>query len=157
MRAVCITALAFGSLCFAADNPTINIVDQIVAKVNGDIGFDNGADPTQNQFALVGLSDSFNVTAIYEKHGISARLAYNWRAKYLAAINRGASRNPVYVAPFGTLDLDITYDITDRIAVSFEAINLTSEPLRTYGRDKSNLWFAQELKPRLLLGARYRF
>ena len=37
MRAVCITALAFGSLCFAADNPTINIVDQIVAKVNGDI------------------------------------------------------------------------------------------------------------------------
>jgi parvulin-like peptidyl-prolyl isomerase len=35
MRAVCITALAFGSLCFAADN--FNIVDQIVAKVNGDI------------------------------------------------------------------------------------------------------------------------
>ena len=125
--------------------------------MNGDVGFDNGADPTQNQFALVGLSDSFNVTAIYEKHGISARLAYNWRAKYLSAINRGASRNPVYVAPFGTLDLDITWDITERIAVSFEAINITSEPLRTYGRDKTNLWFAQELKPRLLLGARYRF
>lgn len=35
MRAVCITALAFSSLCFAADN--FNIVDQIVAKVNGDI------------------------------------------------------------------------------------------------------------------------
>jgi parvulin-like peptidyl-prolyl isomerase len=35
MRAVCITALAFSSLCFAADNFTV--VDQIVAKVNGDI------------------------------------------------------------------------------------------------------------------------
>ena len=35
MRAVCLAALAFGSLCFAADNFTI--VDQIVAKVNGDI------------------------------------------------------------------------------------------------------------------------
>ena len=35
MRAVCLIALAFGSLCFAADN--FRIVDQIVAKVNGDI------------------------------------------------------------------------------------------------------------------------
>jgi TonB-dependent receptor len=126
-------------------------------KVNGDVHFNVGADPNENQFALLGLSDSFNVTAIYDKNGISARLAYNWRAKYLAQVNRGASRNPVFVAPFGTLDLDISYDVTDRLALSFEAINITSEPLRTYGRDKSNLWFAQELKPRLLLGARYRF
>lgn len=35
MRAVCLTLLAFGSLCFAADNFTV--VDQVVAKVNGDI------------------------------------------------------------------------------------------------------------------------
>jgi hypothetical protein len=27
----------------------------------------------------------------------------------------------------------------------------------TYGRDRSNLWFAQELKPRFIFGARYRF
>lgn len=35
MRAVCLTLLAFGCLCFAADNFTV--VDQVVAKVNGDI------------------------------------------------------------------------------------------------------------------------
>ena len=28
-------------------------------KVDGDVNIDVGADPTQNQFALVGLSDSF--------------------------------------------------------------------------------------------------
>lgn len=35
MRAVCIAALAFSSVCFAADN--FKVVDQIVARVNGDI------------------------------------------------------------------------------------------------------------------------
>jgi len=126
-------------------------------KVDGDVNIDVGADPTTNQFALVGLSDSFNVTLIFEKYGISARLAYNWRDKYLAAINRGASRNPVFFAPFGTLDLSLSYDITSQFAISLDALNLTSEPIRTYGRDTTNLWFAQELHPRFFLGARFRF
>ena len=126
-------------------------------KVNGDVNVDVGADPNTNVFALVGLSDSFNITGIYEKYGLSARVAYNWRDKYLAAINRGGSRNPVFFAPFGTLDVNISYDITQNIAVSLEAINVLSEPVRSYGRDPQQLFFAQELKPRVLLGARYRF
>jgi TonB-dependent receptor len=127
-------------------------------KVDGNVGIDVGADPSIDQFALLGLSDSANVTLIYDNHGISARVAYNWRDRFLAETNRGGGdRNPVFVAPFGTLDVNISYDVTRNIALSFEAINLTSEPVRTYGRDESNLWFAQELKPRYLLGARFRF
>lgn len=126
-------------------------------NVNGDVGFDIGADPNQDQFALTGLANSYNITGIFEKYGISARIAYNWRDKYLSRLNRQGSRNPVFVAPFGTLDLSITYDITENIQMSFEGVNLTSEPVRTYARDKDQLWFAQELKPRFYLGARYRF
>lgn len=126
--------------------------------VRGDVNIDPGADPSIDQFALLGLSDSFNVTAIYDKGGISARVAYNWRDKYLSATNRnGSNRNPVFVAPFGTLDVNVSWDVTDNIALSFEGINLTSEPVRTYGRTETNLFFAQELKPRYLLGARFRF
>ena len=51
--------------------------------VNGDVDIDIGADPSIDQFALLGLSDSANVTLIYDKNGISARLAYNWRDKFL--------------------------------------------------------------------------
>ncbi|WP_342768296.1 TonB-dependent receptor [Sphingomonas gilva] len=126
-------------------------------KVYGDVGVDVGADPNENVFALVGLSDSFNITGIYENYGLSARVAYNWRDKFLAATNRGGSRNPVFYAPFGTLDVNISYDVTENIALSLEAINVLSEPIRTYGRDESNLFFAQELKPLFLFGARYRF
>ncbi|NIJ19053.1 TonB-dependent receptor [Sphingomonas naasensis] len=126
--------------------------------VRGDVHIDPGADPAIDQFALLGLSDSFNITAIYDKGGISARVAYNWRDKYLSATNRdGSNRNPVFVAPFGTLDVNVSWDITDNIALSFEGINLTSEAVRTYGRTETNLYFAQELKPRYLLGARFRF
>jgi len=42
-------ALAFSSLCFAADTP--NIVDQIVAKVNGDIVSQDELEKTQREIA----------------------------------------------------------------------------------------------------------
>ena len=51
----------------------------------------------------------------------------------------------------------IASQVTPQIAVSIEAINVLSEPVRTYGRDERQLFFAQELKPRVLVGARYRF
>ncbi|MDG2522592.1 TonB-dependent receptor [Caulobacter segnis] len=125
--------------------------------VDGDVTFDIGSDPDEDQFALLGLSDTANATLIYDKNGISARIAYNWRARYLSATNRGDGRNPVFVAPFGQLDFNISYDVTDKLAISFEGINLTRESLRTYARDSNQLFYAQELDTRYLLGARYRF
>lgn len=128
-----------------------------LTKVFGDVKFDRGSNPGTNVFALLGLSDSANVTGIFEKYGFSARVGYNWRGRFLSQLNRGGSRNPVYYAPFGTLDFSLSYDVTSRIGVSLEGVNLLSEPLRTYGRSTHQLWFAQEQKPRFLLGARYRF
>ncbi len=125
--------------------------------VRGDVDFDIASDPGQDQFALLGLSDTANATLIYDKNGLSARLAYNWRDRFLQQTNRGGSRNPVFVEPFGQLDFNISYDVTEKLAVSLEGLNLTRESLRTYGRDVHQLWFAQELDRRFLLGARYRF
>lgn len=125
--------------------------------VRGDVGFNLGADPSQDQFALLGLSDTFSGTLIYEKHGISARLAYNWRDKFLSGINRQDSRNPEFTAPFGQLDASISYEITPQIAITLEGINLTETAVRTYARNEKELWYAQELDRRFLLGARFKF
>jgi TonB-dependent receptor len=125
--------------------------------VRGNVGIDVAANPNVDQFALVGLSDTANVTLIYEKYGISARLAYNWRAKFLSQLNRDTYHNPVYTAPYGQLDLSLSYDITKNIAVSFEGINLTEEGVRTYGRDPSNTWYLAEGSARYLAGARFKF
>jgi TonB-dependent receptor len=125
--------------------------------VRGNVGIDVAANPNVDQFALVGLSDTANVTLIYEKYGISARLAYNWRAKFLSQLNRDTYHNPVYTAPYGQLDLSVSYDITKNIAVSFEGINLTEEGVRTYGRDPSNTWYLAEGSARYQIGARFKF
>ena len=125
--------------------------------MKGDVGFNNGGDPNIDQFALTGLSNTANATLIYDKNGISARLSYNWRDKFLSSLNRDSYKNPVYTKPFGQLDMNISYDLNKKIALSLEAINLTNSSLRTYGRSENNVWFAQELQRRFLFGARYRF
>ncbi|WP_375286741.1 TonB-dependent receptor [Sphingomonas sp.] len=126
-------------------------------KVNGNVNVDVTSSPDVNVFALTGLGDSANASLIYDKNGLSARVTYNWRDKYLSATNQGDDRNPTFTDSFGTLDFNISYDLNDRVALSFEGVNLTSEPVVQYGRDRTALVFAQELKPRFLLGARYRF
>jgi TonB-dependent receptor len=126
--------------------------------VKGDVGFDNGLDPTVgDQFALLGLSDSANVVLMYEKYGFSVRVAYNWRDEYLSDTNRGNFRNPVYVEAYEQYDLSVGYNFNERLSVSFEGLNLTGEDVRQHGRSDLQLWYLEELGPRYALGARYKF
>lgn len=125
--------------------------------VRGDIGYDNTSDPNTNQFALLGLSDSANAVLMFEKFGLSARLAYNWRDEFLQTVNRGQWRNPIYVEAYDQIDLSVGYDINDHLAVSFEAINLTGEDVRWHGRSDKQLWRLEDQGARYALGARYKF
>ena len=126
--------------------------------VEGDIGFENGSDPSQDQFALPGLSDTLNLVGIYEKDGLSARLAYNWRDDFLNRVNRPAStRNPEYVDSVEQLDLNVSYEFDSGVTLSLDAINLTGEGHRKYGRNKNATFFVQELDARYVLSARYTF
>lgn len=125
--------------------------------VNGDVELDPAASIDENQFALVGLSDTANLTAIYEKYGFSARLAYNWRDTFLLTTNEGGDRSGTYVEDYGQYDLNVSYDINEQLAVSFEGINLTGEDQRIYHRVPEQVFYVYELSPRYLLGVRYKF
>jgi TonB-dependent receptor len=63
----------------------------------------------------------------YDKGGINARLAYNYRAGYYTGSNDSSSGNPVFAAPTGFLDAKIQYRINDHMTLSLEAKNLTDE------------------------------
>ncbi|MGH8193598.1 MAG: TonB-dependent receptor [Woeseiaceae bacterium] len=125
--------------------------------VRGDVEFDVLADPSEEQFALTGLSDTANLVAIYENYGFQARLAYNWRDAYLNETNKGNSLNPVFVDEFYQIDASLTYLINDRLSVSFEGLNITEENIRHYGRSEAQLWYLQDLGARYQVGARYTF
>ncbi|GGY73529.1 TonB-dependent receptor [Cellvibrio zantedeschiae] len=79
--------------------------------------------------------NAFNVVGMYEKDGISARLAYSWRSKYLIAWGSngfnpdfpdgsGKAAIPIYNDDYGQLDASIGYTFMDNYTVTLEASNL---------------------------------
>ncbi|WP_438862330.1 TonB-dependent receptor [Neptunicella sp.] len=125
--------------------------------VRGDVGFDNEGDPDVSQFALVGLSDTANLVAMYEKDGLQARIAYNWRDEYLNAINKGGSNNPEYIEAYYQIDANVSYEITENLTVFAEGLNITGENSRSHARNSTQLWYLTDLGARYQVGARYTF
>jgi len=125
-------------------------------SVNGDIEFDLAADPSETQFALVGLSDTANFVALYEKDGLQARIAYNWRDKFLDTATQFRNE-PGFTEAVYQIDFNVSYDVNDDLTVFFEGINITEENQRRHGRSERLLWNVNQLGARYALGARYSF
>ncbi|MDG2393660.1 MAG: TonB-dependent receptor, partial [Thalassotalea sp.] len=122
--------------------------------VDSDLEYDNGS--LDGQFALLGLSDSANAVAFYEKDGFQARLAYNWRDEFLDGFSdgHGDGPNPVYVEEYGQLDVNVSYAINDNFTVFAEGINVTDEYSRKHGRHDFMLVNVEQTGPRYNIGAR---
>lgn len=125
--------------------------------VKGDVGFDDAGNPDVNQFALLGLSDSANAVLMYEKYGISARLAFNWRDEFLTQSNQGQWRNPFYVGEYWQLDASVGYTLDEHLSFVLEGINLTGEDVRWHGRSEKQLVKLEDQSARYAIGARYKF
>jgi len=79
------------------------------------------------------LSSKHNVNLVgyWENPTYSARLAYNWRSKYMVR-ETGWYGNRMHDA-YGTLDLSLGWNITDKVRVAFEATNLLKADDVQYG------------------------
>jgi TonB-dependent receptor len=108
-----------------------------------------------SQFALPGLSRSYNVVGFFEKYGFQTRVAYSHRGAFLAALAQIQQANePVYTAAYGQLDMSASYDINRHFSVFFDAINLTSASQRQYGRYSEQFISASEGFARYQVGFR---
>src|SRR5690606_2014723 len=125
--------------------------------VRGDVGFDNLGDPSVSQFYLAGLSDTANLVGMYENDRLQARIAYNWRDKYISGGGRGVGNNPLYVEAYSQIDVNVTYAVTDSLSISAEGINVTGEDSRTHQRNSAMMESLRDLGPRYQIGARYTF
>jgi len=125
-------------------------------SVTGDVGFDNNADPSITQFALVGLSDTANIIVMYEMDEIQARIAYNWRDKFLDTTSQYVNE-PGYTEAYSQIDFSVSYEVMEDLTVSFEGINITEENRRRHGRTSAMVWNIDELGARYALGVRYKF
>ncbi len=123
--------------------------------VDSGLTYDNGV--IGEQFALEGLSDSANLVGFYEKGAWQVRAAYNWRDEFLAGRFDGAGPNPNYVEAYGQLDMNVSYQLNDRLIFSLEGINLTDETQRVHGRNSNQLLYGTQTGPRYMFGMRYKF
>ena len=86
------------------------------------------------QLPLQGLSKyNYNVIGIYERGIISARVAYNWRSKYLRLTSGNGSGNlPVFQKASGQFDASITANVTPHLSLTLNGVNLLNTIQQTY-------------------------
>lgn len=120
----------------------------------------------ETESAFFGVSDlSFNTTLAYERGGLGARLSYVWRKAFLANNEARLFANPIGVwrRPESSLDFQLTYAVTDRLGLTLDAVNLTSQTQQNYYRfedagnaDQFNLGTTL-LSRTFAVGVRYSF
>jgi TonB-dependent receptor len=121
--------------------------------VNGDAKFNNALNPNIGQFALAGLSDSANAVVYYDKNGLQARVAYNWRDEFYA----GGNPNPTYVEKYGQVDASASYEFIKGLTGFVEGINLTGQGRRGHRRSDNFVTFSQPGDARYSAGLRFSF
>lgn len=118
-----------------------------------ELTYDNTQSFRVNQLAITGVSDSANLVGFYDKNGLQARIAWNWRDKFLS----GSGRNPFYVEAYEQIDANISYDIRDNLTIFAEGIDITGTDRRGHRRHVNNAFFVNPQKGRYAVGARYKF
>lgn len=136
----------------------------------------------RNDAPLQGLSKhNFNVTLLYERSKLSARVAYSWRSKYLQSTNSNGTNPtytftpvptatlptgtqialPTYGDAYGQVDVGVTYKVTDQLSFTVKGTNILNETQRTlmggYKNDAiyTRSWFQSDR--RVSIGANLSF
>lgn len=121
--------------------------------VKSDSDYDNTLRYTETQFAVSGVSDSANAVLYYDKNGIQARVAYNWRDGFLA----GYGFDPFYVEPYGQWDASASYEFRKGLTAFVEGINITNADRRGHMRSDQAVFFAAPGYARYAAGLRFGF
>lgn len=108
---------------------------------------------------LVNLSpNSWNLTLYYEDERFSARISGAYRDEYLTGVPGGNGNDVRGKAETFNLDFSASYEVTDQITVTFEAINLTDQfDERWISRQRQNMESYEHTGRQYYLGARWRY
>jgi len=100
---------------------------------------------------------TFNIAAMYEKDAWSARLAYNWRSRYLLTTRDVISKYPLWNDDNGFLDGSVNYKINDNFTVGLQFTNILNSQTKTImildgkGLEAGRSWFENDRRVALTL------
>ncbi|NYF30761.1 TonB-dependent receptor [Sphingopyxis sp. JAI108] len=166
--------------CVAAPGTNPNLFDcpyQINRRSNGDGGRNQGFEfqvsrPIWGGFGAVvnytysdakanngdpipgNSKHSLNLTGYYENDLVSARLSYNYRSKFFIDIDRAA---PLNQASLASLDASVSVNVTDNIALTADAVNLTNEKIEQYSGTRDRPRAIYDNGRIFYVGARLKF
>jgi iron complex outermembrane receptor protein len=165
-----LTGLELGAVWFPENLP--NILDGFGVQASYTALDSSQSTPVTNAEGVVtsvkktdlfGVSDeSYSVVLAYDKNKLGMRLSYAWRSEFLYNYEAPIFANPLEVwrKPESSMDLQISYDVNDNLALTFDGTNLTEEIYQSYygenGATTNN--FGSSLYSRTFaIGARYTF
>nr|WP_295110865.1 TonB-dependent receptor [uncultured Caulobacter sp.] len=116
-----------------------------------------------SKLPLQGLSKhNANFAVVYETRKISARLAYNWRSDFLLTVRDViVPYAPIMNEATGQMDGSIFYNVTPKVKIGLQGVNLLNETTRTTQILNSELlktgrsWFMADRRYTLVMRASF--
>ncbi|MFT4089129.1 MAG: TonB-dependent receptor [Asticcacaulis sp.] len=129
----------------------------VISKIDYRVRTPQGADTVRAD--LINLSrNAYNATLYYERGRLQARIAANYRDKYLTAVpgTHGSDASGVQAARYW--DMSVAYRLTPKVVISLEGLNLTDERSVTWDHTDRQLMVDGRLSGRqYYFGFRYTY
>lgn len=114
--------------------------------------------PDGRKVQLPGSSDTiYNLALSYERYGLSTRLSWQYRTKWIDSIGDGDILGDGFWDEVGRLDFKVGYTINDYANVYLEANNLLEEPGIRYEGETIRVSEYEEFGRRYMVGLRLNF
>ncbi len=140
----------------------------------GGFGFGANATFTESEvdisgrkISLPGTSDYlYNLSLIYEKYGLSARLTYQFRTTWLQSVGAYSTINgklvpttngDVFWDDDGEMDLSVRYEVNKNLEFFLDAVNIANEQAVRYGDTRAFPVEGETFGPRYIMGVRLNF
>ena len=105
-----------------------------------------------------GLSDTIvNTSIFYEKYGVSARVAYQWRSDFIDTIGGLGIGDGDGRGAFENLDITLRYQVNDNIALFADLANVTNEVYTAFQGTTDFPVEVEQIGSRYLFGVRFDF
>ncbi|ALL12436.1 TonB-dependent receptor [Caulobacter henricii] len=119
------------------------------------------------KISVLGTSDAvYNLQAIYEKYGLTVRLAYQYRTPWGESVGsyrvtngvvNPADNGDIFWDADEELDLSVRYQVNQNFEVYLDGVNLTDQGARRYGDQKRYPIEYETFGRRYVAGVRFNF
>ena len=110
---------------------------RLLREDNADAKAERDDETTASSCGYPGLSkQSYNASVFYENEKFMARVSYNWR-NHFAVDCGGGSTLPRTRSAYGQTDASLRYNVTPRIALYADGINLANSRMHEYADNES--------------------